>query len=233
DPLTGRPAALVDEADAARAAALGPLLDPLARVAAGCEAALARHAALLLGVQEAQALLDGLEASAPALVREAARQLPPALLAEVLRRLLEEGVPIRPLRAVLEALLEAGGAARGAGPLTAAARRALRRHIGHRAAAGGPLAALLLDPAAERAVRESLLGELPALEPDRAALLLDALARALEAAGDPPVLLVSGDVRRAVRLLVAPRYPRLQVLAYDELPPEQPVRPVGRLALAA
>lgn len=233
DPLTGRPAALVAEADAARAAALGPLLDPLARVAAGCEAALARHAALLLGVQEAQALLDGLEPAAPALVREAARQLPPALLAEVLRRLLEEGVPIRPLRAVLEALLEAGGAARGAGPLTAAARRALRRHIGHRAAGGGPLAALLLDPAAERAVRESLLGELPALEPDRAALLLDALARALEAAGEPPVLLVSGDVRRAVRLLVAPRYPRLQVLAYDELPPEQPVRPVGRLALAA
>jgi len=48
-----------------------------------------------------------------------------------------------------------------------------------------------------------------------------------------PVLLVNGDVRRAVRLLVAARYPRLQVLAYDELPPDQPVRPVGRLALAA
>ena len=151
----------------------------------------------------------------------------------MLRRLLEEGVPIRPLRAVLEALLEAGGAARGAGPLVAAARRALARHIGHRAAAGGPLAALLLDPAAERALREALHGELPALEPERAARLLDALAAAVEAAGGSPVLLVSGDVRRALRLLVAPRYPRLQVLAFDELPPEQPVRPVGRLALAA
>jgi len=166
-------------------------------------------------------------------VREAARQLPPALLAEVLRRLLEEGVPIRPLRAVLEALLEAGGAARGAGPLTAAARRALRRHIGHRAAGGGPLQALLLDPSAERAVRDSLLGELPALDPGQAARLLDELSRAIDEAGASPVLLVSGDVRRAVRLLVAPRYPRLQVLAYDELPPEQPVRPVGRLALVA
>jgi type III secretory pathway component EscV len=134
---------------------------------------------------------------------------------------------------VLEALLEAGGAARGAGPLTAAARRALRRHIGHRAAAGGPLLALLLDPAAERAVRDSLLGDLPALEPERAALLLDGLARAIEASGGSPILLVNGDVRRAVRLLVAPRYPRLLVLAYDELPPDQPVRPVGRLALAA
>ena len=78
-----------------------------------------------------------------------------------------------------------------------------------------------------------LLGELPALDPGQAALLLDGLARAIDEAGGAPVLLVSGDVRRAVRLLVAPRYPRLQVLAYDELTPEQPVRPVGRLALVA
>jgi type III secretion protein V len=233
DPRTGRLAGLVDGADAARAGALGPLLAPLDRVAAACEWELGRQAALLLGVQEAQLLLDGLEPSAPALVREASRQLPPALLAEVLRRLLEEGVPIRPLRAVLEALLEAGGGARGAGPLTATARRALRRHIGHRVAGGGPLLALLLDPAAERAVRDSLLGELPALDPGQAALLLEGLARAIDGAGGAPILLVSGDVRRAVKLLVAPRFPRLPVLAYDELPPEQPVRPVGRLALAA
>ncbi|HET9553774.1 MAG TPA: FHIPEP family type III secretion protein, partial [Anaeromyxobacteraceae bacterium] len=94
-------------------------------------------------------------------------------------------------------------------------------------------AAILLDPAAERAVRDALVGEQPALDPATASLLLDGLAGALEAAGEAPVLLASGDVRRAVRLLVAPRWPRLQVIAYDELPPELPVRPVGRLALAA
>jgi type III secretion protein V len=233
DPLTGRPAGLIAEGAERRAGALGPVLGPLDRVAAACAWELRRHAALLIGVQEAQALLDALEPSAPALVREAARQLPPAILAEVLRRLLEEGVPVRPLRAVLEALLEAGGAPRGAAVLTAAARRALRRHIGHRATGGGQLAAIILDPLAERVVRESLLGELAALDPGSASRLLDGLASALDAAGETPVLLASGDVRRAVRQLVAPRYPRLQVLAYDELPPEQPVRPVGRVALVA
>jgi type III secretion protein V len=153
----------------------------------------------------------------------------------VLRRLLEEGVSIRPLRTILEALLEAGGGARGAAALAAAARRALRRQIGHRAGGGDgdALQALLLDPGAEQAVRESLAGEWPALEPARAALLLEALAQALQAAGGSPVLLASGDVRRALRLLVAPRWPRLQVLSYDELPPEQQVRPLGRLELAA
>jgi len=233
EPRHGHPAALVGEADAARALALGPLLGPLERVAAACAADLERHAALLVGVQETQALLDGLEGSAPALVREAVRQLPPALLAEVLRRLVEEGVPIRPLRLVLEALLEAGGGPRGAPALAAAARRALRRHISLRAGGGEPLGALLLDPATERAVRESLLGEVPALDPAEVTRLLESLAAHLAAAGGRPVLLASADIRRAVRLLVAPRFPRLQVLAYDELPPDLPVRPLGRLALAA
>jgi type III secretion protein V len=233
EPASGRRAAVVAAGDAARAVALGPLLSPLERVAAACAAELERSASLLMGVQEAQALLDGLEAQAPALVREASRQVAPALLAEVLRRLLEEGVSIRPLKAILEALLEAGGGARGAPLLVAAARRALRRQIGHRAGGGGALLAVLLDPVAEQAVRDSLLGEWPALEPARAALLLEALDRALHAAGGTPILLASGDVRRAVRLLVAPRWPRLQVISYDELPPDQPVRPVGRLELAA
>ncbi len=233
EPASGRRAAVVSDLDSARALALGPVLGSLERVAAACAAELERSAGLLVGVQEAQALLDRLEPHAPALVREVSRQVAPALLAEVLRRLLEEGVSIRPLRTILEALLEAGGGPRGAAALAAAARRSLRRQIGHRAGGGRALPALLLDPVAEQSVRESLLGEWPALEPARAALLLEALERALLAAGGTPVLLASGDVRRAVRLLVAPRWPRLQVLSYDELPPEQAILPVGRLELAA
>ena len=193
----------------------------------------ARSAHLLVGIQEAQVLLDGLEPAAPALVREAERQLPPVLLADVLRRLVEEGVSVRPLRTILEALLEAGGAARGAPALAEAARRALRRHIGHRCAGAGPLDALLLDPALEGALRDALAGEALALAPDVAARLLEGLEREVRDHGAPPVVLASGDVRRALRGLVAPRFPRVSVLAYDDLPPELPVRPVGRLALAA
>ena len=230
DPASGRPGGLVGEAEAGRAAALGAILGPLERIAAACAWELERHAAHLVGLQEAQALLDGLEATAPALVREASRALPPALLAEVLRRLVEEGVPIRPLRPILEALLEAGGASRGAPALAAAARRAMGRHIGHRAAAGGRLDALILDPLSEGSLRRSMAGEQPMLEPERATRLLEGLGSALAAAGGEAVLLASGDVRRAVRLLVAPRFPRLRVLAYDELPPELAVRPLGRVA---
>jgi type III secretion protein V len=233
DPHTGRPATRIPAADAARATALAPVRGALDRVLADAGAALARSAHLLLGIQEVQALLDGLDPGSPALVREATRHLPPALLAEVLRRLVEEGVSIRPLRTILESLLEAGGAARGAAVLAETARRALRRQIGQRCAGDGPLVALLLDPAAENVVREALCGDTLALDPELAMRLLDALEREVSRHAAPPVVLASADVRRALRSLVAPRFPRVAVLAYDDLPPELPVRPLGRLALAA
>jgi type III secretion protein V len=232
DPLSGRVASIVHARDAERAARLGAIRGPLDRIVAEVAWALARHAHQLLGVQEAQLLLDALEPSAPALVREVTRQLPPAVLAEALRRLVEEGVSIRPLRTILEALLEAG-AERRPSALAEHARRALRRHIGHRCSPEGPLVALLLDPAAEEAVRAALCGDALALDPAVAAALLDALGEQVRALDEPPVVLASPDVRRALRGLVAPRFPRVAVLAYEELPPELAVRPVGRLALAA
>ena len=233
DPATGRPASLVAEADGARAAALGPVLAQLERLVAEAGSALRGAAHQLVGVQEAQALLDALEPTAPALVREASRQLPPALLAEVLRRLVEEGVSIRPLRTILEAMLEAGGPARGAASLGEACRRALRRHIAYRFGRGGPLAVLLVDPTVEHAIREALAGEALALEPGAARALLDAVEAETRSAEEPPVILAAADVRRALRGLVAPRFPRVAVLTYEDLPPDLPVRPVGRLAIAA
>ncbi|HEU4385822.1 MAG TPA: flagellar biosynthesis protein FlhA [Anaeromyxobacteraceae bacterium] len=232
DPASGRALCAVAAADAPRAAALGPVRQPLECVAAAAAAALRRHAHRLVGVQEVQSLLDALEPEAPALVREAGRQLPPALLAEMLRRLLQEEVPVRNLRAILEAALEAGGGARGAAALAEACRRALARHIAHRLAEEGPLAALLLDPAAEAALRDALAGEHAALDPESTNGLLGRIEAELGAAQEAPVLLAAPDLRRALRNLVAPRFPRLPVLSYDELPPEQAVRPVGRIALA-
>ena len=219
DPISGRPSALVGRVDAGRAAALGRVCEPPERLLAEVTGALRRHAHHLIGVQDVQCLLDDLEPVAPALVREVTRQLPSYVLAEVLRRLVEEGVSIRPLRVILESILQAG-AAGGAAPLTEACRRALRRQLGHAHAAGGPLSVLLLEPAAEQAIREALAGEMLALEPRRALALLDALAAELGGHPSTPVVLVSPDVRRAVRSLFAPRFPRLPVLAYEELPPE-------------
>jgi type III secretion protein V len=232
DPLTGARASVVAASDAARAASLAPVRGPLERVAACALAELRTHAHLLVGVQEVQTLLDDLEPSHPALVREVTRQIPAPVLAEVLRQLLEEGVPARPLRRVLEGLLEAGGATRPVTTLVEAARRALGRHIAHAFAGHGTLEALVLDAAGEAGLREALAGGGASAA---ATALLAGAAQALATwrSEATPVVLTTPDVRRAVRQALAPQYPRLAVLSFDELPPALPVRPVGRLALAA
>jgi type III secretion protein V len=226
DPVSGGRVARIAAAQADRAGALAPVRGPLERVGASLATAIRAHAYLLVGVQEVQALLDGLEASHPALVREASRQIPAHVLADVLRQLLEEGIPVRPLRRILEALLEAGVAGRNAPALADCCRKALRCHIAHGHARAGALEALLLDPAADAALRE-------VLDPRDARALLARIDRELRAhdATRPPVLLASPDVRRALRQIVAPRFPRLAVLSYEELPPSLAVRPIGKIAL--
>ncbi len=233
DPQTGGRAARVAEASADLARQLAPVRSRLERVAAGVVAATRSHAHLLIGIQQAQELLDVLEATHPALVREAVRQLPIHVLADVLRQLLEEGIALRPLHAIVEAMLEAGGAPRGAAALAEAARHALRRQIAHRHVDGGALEALLLDPAAEAAIREALVGNVAALDPRAARALLDGVERELErrASAPWPVLLATPEIRRPLRQVVSQRFPALAVLSYEELPPALAVRPVGRIAL--
>jgi type III secretion protein V len=155
--------------------------------------------------------------------------VPPQVLAEVLRRLLEEGVSVRPLRTILEAMLEAGGATRGTPALAELCRRALRRHIGRRLAPGGRIEALLVDPAAEALVREALDGENAAVHPGVAVAMATAVAAAKGAT--PPVVLTAADVRRPLRNLLCPRVPDVVVLAYDELPADLQILPVGRVGL--
>jgi type III secretion protein V len=230
-PLTGAPAAVIATADAGRAEALGAVLDPPGHALAQAQRAVRRSAHLLVGVQEVQSLLDALEPSAPALVREVARQLAPAVVGEALRRLLEEGVSIRPLRVILDALLSAP-AGSSAAALAEACRRSLSRHIVQPLLRGRALEALLLDPAAEVALRDALRGDLAALPPDRTRELAASVEAGLAAAPDARALLAPGDVRRPLRDLLAQRFPGLAVLGYDELPPEQAVRPVGRAAFS-
>jgi type III secretion protein V len=203
----------------------------LERVAAGVAAALRSHAHLLAGIQEVQMLLELLETSHPALVREAGRAVPAPVLAEVLRQLVGEGVSVKPLRSILEALLDAG--ARPTPALVEACRRALRRHIAQAHASAGLLDALLLDPALEQELRDALVGGQAALAPRGARALLDGLAREVQGRSTTLVLLTGPELRRPLRDVVAQRFPRLAVLSFEELPPELAVRPVGKLSAEA
>jgi len=199
-----------------------------------------RYGYELIGIQEAQRLVEGLERSHPALVREVIPKLvAPALLADVLRRLAEEGISLRNLREILGALAEWAPLERDPVALTEHVRAALRRAITHKhTQESGAVLVHLLDPLIEDTIRGAIhktaAGSYLALEPEISRDILKAVGAAIhptEPPAPPPVLLTNVDIRRYVRRLVEIDHPRLAVLSYQELAPEARIQPVARIRI--
>jgi type III secretion protein V len=203
--------------------------------------ALRSRAADLLGISEVKMLLDRLEPSAPGLARQVVpKPVPLALLADVLRRLLEEGVSVRDLRAVLEALADAPAADHDPGSLADHVRARMRRATTFRLTGGtGVLDVCVLEPEIEHAVRGALLRTAagvklalaPAASRDVVAAVRAALAAAPPSPATPAVLLTQPDIRRFVRALLQPDLPELVVISAAEVLPEVSLRPTGRATL--
>ncbi len=226
EPATGRTISKVPaEARARLETAQVPLRTPRQLLCDHVVVMLKKRAATLLGVQEVQSILDGFEPQAPALVKEALGKVPLPLLTEVLRKLVQEEVSIRNIRAVLEALVSPTTEG-DATALAERSRQALHRYLSHKYAPSGPLYAYLVDPAVEETLRES--GSQSAVEPERVSAILEGVRRV--AANGHAVVLASPDVRRLLRKLCEGAFPEVAVLTYGELDPELQIRPIGRLA---
>jgi type III secretion protein V len=201
------------------------------------------RAADFLGLAETQRLLDELEQFAPATVRNVVpKPVPLTLLADVLRRLVEERVAIRDLRAILEALATVAGAEKDPLNLSEFVRGQLRRAITFRLTRGaGQLGVYLLDPMIEdtirRAVTRTASGAFLTLPPPAARDVIASVRRAIGegiAAGADAqvVILTQPDIRRFVRKLVDVDFPDATVVSFAELLPEVSLRPLARAHLA-
>ena len=194
------------------------------------------RAADFLGLAEVQRLLDELEQFAPATVRSVVpKPVTLVLLTEVLRRLVEERVNVRDLRAILEALSTAAASEKDPLNLAEFVRSQMRRAITFRLTGGlGQLDVVLLDPLLEdtirRAIARTAAGAFLSLPPQAARDVLEAVRRAFSGlAGDrPAVILTQPDIRRFVRKLIEPEMPNVWVVSFAELLPEVSLKPVAK-----
>jgi flagellar biosynthesis protein FlhA len=155
----------------------------------------------------------------------------------VLQALLREGVSVRDLGAVVEAIGDKARLTRDVAMLAEYARQALGRTIVAPYLDGeNMLRAIALDPALEQEIAEALVqtadGEFLAMDPARAHALVDAGAEIVEhalAQGGRPVLLCSARVRRHLRRLCEQRLPQLAVCSYNEIAPGVSVETLGVL----
>ncbi len=197
------------------------------------------RAADFLGLAETQRLLDELEQFAPATVRNVVpKPVTLTLLADVLRRLLEERIPVRDLKAILEALATVASIEKDPLNLAEFVRGQMRRAITYRLTRGAPqLGVILLDGTIEDSVRRAVTrtpnGAFLTLPPAAARDLIAAIRRALGEANvtSGAILLTQPDIRRFVRKLIDVEIPDATVVSFAELLPEVALRPLARANL--
>ncbi|HZV72513.1 MAG TPA: flagellar biosynthesis protein FlhA [Conexibacter sp.] len=237
EPAFGLPATWVSDGQRAEAEALGfTVVDGESVIVTHLTETIRAHAADLLSRQDVRQLLEQLKESNAAVVEEV---VPDVLtlgeIQRVLQALLAEGVSIRDLGAIVEAVGDKARVTRDPALLAEYARQALGRTITAPHVDGDQrLRAIALDPAVEQEVASAIAqtsdGEYLAMDPTRAQALVSSLRTQMEhgvARGSRPVLLCSARVRRHLRRLVEQAIPQLAVCSYNEIAPGISVETIG------
>ncbi|WP_233803944.1 flagellar biosynthesis protein FlhA [Paraburkholderia sp. HP33-1] len=234
DPAFGLPAIWIDTNLREQAQVYGyTVVDSSTVVATHLNHLVVTHASELLGRREVQALIERMQKDTPSLVDDLVpKVLPFTTLQKVLQNLLEEGVPIRDMRTILEALSEHATKITDAHELTAAVRLALGRAITQQWFPGtGDMQVMGLDANLERVLSQALsTGPNPGLEPGLANTLLTETQKAMtrqQNLGLAPVLLVQHALRPMLARFLRRSLPQLKVLSYAEVPDTRSVKVVN------
>ena len=216
-----------------------PYKKPVAAVAYHCEAVVSRYIGQFVGIQEVRHMLGHMEENFPDLVKEVQRVLPIQTLTEVLRRLVQEYVSIRDLRAVLSAIVEWGSKEKDPVMLVEQIRSSLSRQISFQYSGGfNLLPAFLLANEVEdkirNAIRQTSVASYISLEPEAAKRIVSNIRERTQQDSEVetnPVLVTALDIRRYVRRLIESELPELPVLSYQEIVPEIALQPLGRIGM--
>jgi flagellar biosynthesis protein FlhA len=223
EPTFGLPAKWLLGSDRTRAEAAGcTVVDGAAVIATHITEILRRNGHELLGRREAQELLDIAAKHNQKVVEE----LIPTMMSvgqviQVLRNLLREGVSVRDMRSILEALADHAHAVKNTDDLTEMVRQRLARRLTRsQMSSDGALRPIVLDPRAEALLRDGTARSAKGLS--KLTEELGSKARDCAMRDEPPVVIVAPDLRRAVAGIAARHVPGLAVMSYREVDPAVP-----------
>ncbi|MFA0012923.1 flagellar biosynthesis protein FlhA [Vibrio lentus] len=233
DPAFGLEAVWIREEQREHAQALGyTVVDSSTVLATHLSQLLTNNASQLIGHEEVQNLLEMLSRSTPKLVEGfVPDQLQLGVVVKVLQNLLNEAIPIRDIRTIVQTLSEYSSKSQEPDILTAAVRIALKRLIVQEINGIEPeLPVITLIPELEQILHQTMQasgGESAGIEPGLAERLQTSLSHATqeqELKGEPAVLLTSGVLRSTLAKFVKNTIPSLRVLSYQEIPDEKQIR---------
>jgi len=154
-------------------------------------------------------------------------------ITKVMQNLLEEGIPIRDVRTIAEALAEQGAKSQDTDTLTAQVRISLGRTIFQTVnGVGDELSVVVMDSQLEQILQGAMQGNIGGLEPTLLESVIKQLSDAgalIEAEGRIPVLLVASTIRLFMSRLLRGRLASLYTLAYEEIPATKNIKVVATI----
>jgi flagellar biosynthesis protein FlhA len=186
------------------------------------------HAAELLGRQEVQQLLDQIAKTAPKLTEDLVpKVLSLSTLHKVLQNLLDEEVPIRDMRTVLDVMAEYAPTVKDPTELTTLTRLALGRAITQQLFPGETeMQVIGLDGSLDGVLQQALTSS-SGIEPGIADNLLRQAQAAIvrqEQLGLAPVLVVQHSLRVLLSRFLRRSLPQLKVLSHAEIPDSRTIK---------
>jgi len=244
EPVYGLPALWITPADKEKAELNGyTVIDPESVFITHLSETLRKHAGELLTREDVQLLLDRLRKTQPSLVGEVVgpdRDVSIGLLQRVLKNLINDGIPVRELTAILESLGEHASKTKNAAVLTEMVRKRLSRSITEQCKNDdGRILAITLDPALEHQMASTLQQEadgislaLPTeLAMDISRKTAQSWKSAMDKGNDKVVLLCDAKLRSPLAVMLSRTVPMLPVVAYDEIVLGTEVEPIETISI--
>jgi len=240
EPAFGMPAVWITEQNRSEAEILGyTVVESASVLSTHLQEVLRSNADKILSRQDTKKLVENLKKEYPAVVEDLnPDNLPMGTIQKVLQSLLKEGIPIRDLVTILEALIDYAKVTKNVDVLTEYVRHSLSETIARLYAdSSGAIHAIAMDPQLEQIITSALqnsresspsLGLSPAFINDVQQSLQSCLEIAV-AKGNHPIVLCSATVRPYFYRLIHTTFPVVTVLSFTELPPETDIEFIAKL----
>jgi flagellar biosynthesis protein FlhA len=240
EPAFGIPARWISEDKKVMADVAGyTLIDPVSVMITHLSEIIRTHCHEILSRQDVKTMVDNMKATNPTVVED----LIPAIISigylqKVLCMLLREGVPIRDMETILEALAENVTSLKDMDIAVEYVRQALRRTITRRFSEANSLRVVTLDPRIEDTiianVKKAERGSYLSLDPDMAQKIMACAGDAIDKVRDvvPQVIVLTSPVVRVYfKKLVDQFIQNVTVLSYNEIDSAVQIQSIGNITL--